>query len=119
MMAKVLLVDDDRALQELIKMSLEVEGHEVTVASDGRLAIAEITATPFDLIILDLVMPVMDGVCFIRWLRKEKGDETPVLIMSGAVKGGMVEQLKSSGATEVVCKPIDITTFLRRVNDLL
>ena len=119
MAAKVLLVDDDRALQELIKMSLEIEGHEVTVASNGKLAMADIEASPFDLIILDLIMPVMDGVCFIRWLRKERGNEVPVLIMSGASRDGMAQELKSNGATEVVRKPVDITTLLGQVNDLL
>lgn len=119
MAAQILLVDDDRALQELIKMSLEIEGHVVTAASNGKLAMAEIEASPYDLIILDLIMPVMDGVCFIRWLRKEKGNDVPVLIMSGAAREDILEELKSNGATEVVRKPIDITTLLGQVNDLL
>lgn len=116
---KILLVDDDPSLQELIQMSLELGGFEVVVAADGKHAMNEIEAGTFDLIILDLMMPVMDGVCFVRWLRGEKQDATPVLVMSGAVQQGMVEELKSIGVTAVVSKPIDIRGFLLQVNRLL
>jgi CheY-like chemotaxis protein len=117
--AKVLLVDDDRALQELISMSLELNGQRVIVASNGAEAMPLVDAQAPDLIILDLVMPVMDGVCFIRWLRQEQASDVPVLIMTGVDRPGMAEEMKSSGATEVVCKPIDVPTFLATVNQLL
>ncbi|UCE76857.1 MAG: response regulator [Gammaproteobacteria bacterium] len=117
--AKILLVDDDPALQELISISLELNGQQVLVASNGSEAMSLVDAQAPDLIILDLVMPVMDGVCFIRWLRQERASAVPVLIMTGVARPGMVEELKSSGATEVVRKPIDVTTFLDKVNQLL
>jgi DNA-binding response OmpR family regulator len=100
-------------------MTLELDGHQVTVASNGREAMRLIDQHAFELIVLDLVMPVMDGVCFIRWLREEKASTIPVLIMSGVARDGMVEELKNSGASDVVCKPIDTATFLAQVHRLL
>ena len=117
--ANVLCVDDDAALQELIRMTLELDGHQVTVASNGREAMRLIDELAFDLIVLDLVMPVMDGVCFIRWLRDERASTTPVLIMSGVARDGMIDELKKSGASDVVCKPIDTAAFLAQVHRLL
>jgi len=115
----ILLVDDDRALRELMKMSLEVEGHDTVIAENGKRAVTLVDQQKFDLIILDLVMPLMDGICFIRWLRQEKHSETPVLIMSGAVRDGMDDELRSNGATDVLRKPVDLETLLQQVNKLL
>ena len=115
----ILLIDDDRSLRELMKMSLEAEGYEVMVAADGKEAVTLVEQRNFDLIILDLVMPLMDGICFIRWLRQEQHSETPVLIMSGAVRDGMDDELRSNGATDVLRKPVDLDTLLRKVSELL
>jgi DNA-binding response OmpR family regulator len=115
----ILLIDDDRALRELMKMSLELDGYEVVVAADGKKAVTLFEQGNFDLIVLDLVMPLMDGVCFIRWLRQEQHSETPVLIMSGAVRDGMDDELRSNGATDVLRKPVNLETLLQQVNGLL
>ena len=115
----ILLIDDDRALRELMKMSLELDGYGVVVAEDGKKAVTLVEQGNFDLIVLDLVMPLMDGVCFIRWLRQEQHSETPVLIMSGAVRDGMDDELRSNGATDVLRKPVDLDTLLRKVSELL
>ena len=115
----ILLIDDDRALRELMKMSLELDGYGVVVAEDGKKAVTLVEQGNFDLIVLDLVMPLMDGVCFIRWLRQEQHSETPVLIMSGAVRDGMDDELRSNGATDVLRKPVNLETLLQQVNGLL
>jgi CheY-like chemotaxis protein len=115
----ILLVDDDWALRELMQLSLESVGYEVVVATDGKQAMELVEKDEFDLIVLDLVMPLMDGVCFIRWLREENNNNAPVLIMSGAAGGGMADELKSNGATDVLHKPVDLETLLQQVNRLL
>ena len=100
-------------------MILTLDGYQVSNASNGREAMQLLDQHVFDLIVLDLVMPVMDGLCFMHWLRQEKASDIPVLILSGVVREGMAEELKASGASEVLCKPVDTPAFLDQVHRLL
>ena len=81
-MARILVIDDDTAIRTVIKTVLERESFDVVVAEDGRSGIAALEGSRFDLILIDIFMPGMDGLESIRHLNKRAPD-VPVVAMSG------------------------------------
>jgi len=80
--AKVLVVDDDPAVQIMIKLVLERAGHAVVVAGDGRKGLAEFENETFDLLLLDIFMPGMDGLETMRMVRQAR-PALPIIVISG------------------------------------
>lgn len=115
--ARILIVDDQRSARDLIRMSLEKVGyHNLEYANNGQEALAKIARGAPDLIVLDLVMPSMDGYEFCTRLRQNpEFVDTPVLVQSsieGAEARGRVFEV---GASDIVSKPIERVEFLSRV----
>ena len=81
-MAKILVVDDDRAVQATIRLLLERAGHSVVVAGDGRQGLAAFEAGEFDLLFLDIFMPGMDGIETMRQVHRQQ-PRTPIIVISG------------------------------------
>jgi two-component system chemotaxis response regulator CheY len=81
---RTLVVDDDHDIAELVRLALTDEGYEVVIASNGSAALAAIEAAPFDLILLDMRMPVMDGWEFARTYRSRPEPRTPVVVITAA-----------------------------------
>lgn len=81
-MANILIVDDDPAVQMTIRLLLERAGYHVTVAGDGRKALALFEASQFDLLFLDIFMPGMDGLETMRHIRA-RAPAIPIIVMSG------------------------------------
>jgi CheY-like chemotaxis protein len=81
-LAKILIADDDSAVQATIRLLLERAGHSVAVASDGRKALAIFEAGEFDLLFLDIFMPGMDGLETMRLIH-QKQPLTPIIVISG------------------------------------
>jgi len=106
-------------LRELFSIGLESEGYEVSQASNGIEGQRFLEDEEYDLIVLDLLMPLMDGMHFIKWLRKEKMLQTPVLIMSAMINEEMKNKLMGFGATDVACKPVGLEVFLKKVRGLI
>jgi len=79
---KVLVVDDDRAVQLMIKLVPERAGHRVVVAGDGRKGLAEFESEEFDLLLLDIFMPGMDGLETMRMVRESRS-ALPIIVISG------------------------------------
>jgi CheY-like chemotaxis protein len=107
--ARVLVVDDDPAVRTTVKLVLEREHHAVTVAADGRAGLAALAAGGFDLVILDLFMPGMDGLETLREVRKHQ-PELPVIVMSGTVVAGerppdFLRMAVKLGAARSIAKP--------------
>lgn len=80
--AKILIVDDDSAVQATIKLLLERAGHKVVVASDGRKGLAILETGDFDLLFLDIFMPGMDGIETMRLVHRQQ-PLTPIIVISG------------------------------------
>jgi CheY-like chemotaxis protein len=80
--AKILIVDDDSAVQMTIRLLLERAGHSVVVAGDGRKGLAVFEAGDFDLVFLDIFMPGMDGLEIMRLVRQQR-PLTPIIVISG------------------------------------
>ena len=79
----ILVVDDDVVYRELLTLGLQAEGYDVVAAENGMVAKERLSQQEVDGIIVDLLMPMMDGLRFIQWLREEKGDkDVPVLVLT-------------------------------------
>jgi DNA-binding response OmpR family regulator len=82
-MARILVIDDDQAVRATLKVLLERIGHQVLTAEDGRRGLHSIVSEQFDLAIIDIFMPEMDGFETIRMVRKAN-PSIPIVVMSGA-----------------------------------
>src|SRR5262245_26747841 len=78
--ARVVVVDDDEALRDAVRRALRLEGYDVELAGDGDEALAQLADMSADLVVLDVLMPVLDGVTVCRRLRAS-GDPTPILML--------------------------------------
>jgi two-component system chemotaxis response regulator CheY len=113
----ILVVDDEDAIREVVAETLELEGYHVERAGDGEQALAKVKALHPDAVVLDLMMPVMDGWTFLQQCR---GDEichnTPVLVMSAYRR-----LAETARELHVPClaKPFDLDVFLAAVERLL
>ena len=115
-MAKILVIDDERAIRNTLKEILEFEGYAVDVAENGRVGLDMALATKYDLIYTDIKMPEMDGMEVLQAYRKNMqehgGDEAPVVMISGhGTVETAVEALKS-GAYDFIVKPLDLNRLL-------
>lgn len=120
MPAKILVADDDLMLQRLIVNTLKLEHHEVIVAGDGKQALDMVRSEEPDLVILDVMMPVLNGFDVCTELRKDPETATlPVIMLSGL--GQVQEKITGlrAGADEYLTKPVDPRELLTRVEMLL
>ncbi|NOZ54754.1 MAG: response regulator [Gammaproteobacteria bacterium] len=116
---RILLTDDDPLLQELLEIFLEANGYILYTAQNGKQATDAVKEQQFDLIILDLMMPVMDGQQFLHWLREEHNSTIPVMVLT-AMQGQNIEQdLLAAGANAVTFKPLSTNLLMESVNKLL
>lgn len=111
---RVLVVDDDATIREALAIVLAEEGYEVRVAEDGRAALEVLRDWRPDVILLDLMMPVMDGWTFHQEQRRlENAADVPVIVLSGARDArASAEQV---GAVAAIAKPFDLDVLLARV----
>jgi two-component system OmpR family response regulator len=115
---KILLVEDDRETADYLVRGLGEEGHSVEHVSDGREGLFRATGQSFDLIILDRMVPALDGLSVLKALRAASL-ETPVLILSAlASVSDRIEGLES-GSDDYLVKPFSFAELLARVNALL
>ena len=114
---RVLVVDDDPSIIETFGAILKSEGYEVLTASSGRDAVALARQEPVDLILLDLVMPGMDGLAALPQLREARPTAPVVILCADVEPDGEVEAF-GSGAVAVLLKPPDVDKLLRMVEEL-
>ncbi len=116
--ASILLVEDEEHLQDALKLNLELEGYEVTTANDGVAALKAIEDEYFDLIIMDVMMPEMDGISATESIRIRKND-VPILMLSAKnTSGDRVLGLRK-GADDYLTKPFNLEELLLRVEKLI
>jgi DNA-binding response OmpR family regulator len=117
--SRFLIVDDDADIRLLLRLALGAEGHDITEAEDGAAAIARLEADPPDLVLLDLMMPVVDGWEVLRSLG-ERGEAPSVVAVTALASHDqrhLVEVLEA-GAIDVVAKPFDIEWLVELVAQL-
>ena len=117
MAISVLIVEDDRNIAELLQMYLEKEGYAVTVAQDGGQGLSKFRAIRPDLVLLDVMMPVMDGWAVCRAIREES--TTPVIMLTAKSEtDDKVHGLKA-GADDYITKPFEMKEVLARIEAVL
>ena len=114
---RVLVVDDEPAVRESLERALTLEGHHVELAGDGRAALERLGDWSADAVILDLLMPGLDGVEVCRRLRKA-GDRTPVLMLTA--RDGVSSRVEGldAGADDYLVKPFALDELLARLRAL-
>lgn len=116
----VLIVEDDRFMRIELRYMMEGEGYEVAEASDGEEGLAAYTRLNPDIILLDAIMPVMDGfTCCLKLRSLSSGSRIPILMITGFEDRESVELAFKVGATDYVTKPIDWAVLRQRVRRLL
>lgn len=117
---RVLIVDDDRSMRYALRNVLESDGYEVEEAVNGALALATCERHMPDLVLMDAVMPVMDGFEACTALhRLAGGEQTPVLIVTALEDEGAIERAFSAGAKDYITKPVHFAVLRQRVTRLL
>ena len=116
-MSKILIVDDEFRIRELIKKYALYEGHEVAEAEDGEQAVLKCRNNTFDIIIMDIMMPVMDGFDAVKAIRRFSN--TPVIMLSA--KGEEYDRLTGfeSGVDDYVVKPFSPKELMMRISAVL
>lgn len=118
MSSKILIVDDEEAIVKLVSFNLEKEGFETLAAYDGREALDIIRREPLDLVVLDVMLPEMDGLSLCRQLRLD-GIQVPILMLTA--KDGEIDKVLGLeiGADDYLTKPFSPRELVARVRALL
>ena len=116
--ARILVVDDEELIRDLLRMVLVDEGYTVVTAADGEEAIVRLNTSPFDLVITDLVMPKVNGVEVLR-AAKAIDPDYPVMVITGYPSVETVTKLVRLGAGDYLTKPFNLDVVKVTVAKLL
>jgi DNA-binding response OmpR family regulator len=120
MPATILVVDDDPVIQKLLAVNFEMEGYRVVTAGDGEEALACISAEHPDVVVLDVMMPKVDGIEVVRRMKADPATApVPVLLLSARAQAKDVAEGLDAGADGYMTKPFDPVDLLERVASLL
>ena len=116
-MARILVVDDEQKIRELIRKYAEFEGHDVDEASDGFAAVKLAEVNDYDLIVMDVMMPDLDGFSAVKAIRKIK--QTPVIMLSA--RGEEYDRIHGFevGVDDYVVKPFSVKELMMRIQAIL
>lgn len=116
MLTRVLVIDDDEELTEMLKLVLEPNAFEVFTANTGSKGIELVRLTDPDVLILDLLMPDMDGWDVCRTVREFSN--VPILVLSALSKPGLVARALDEGADDILTKPMPISMLIAHLKKL-
>ena len=113
-MKKILIIEDESSISDFVKLELEYEGYQVSIKEDGREGLKEALENDYDLIILDIMLPSMNGFEICRRLKRKKN--TPVIMLSA--KDSVTDKVNGLqiGADDYIPKPFAIEELLARIN---
>jgi len=119
-MTRILLVEDDELNRDMLMRRLERKGMEVEIAVDGREAIEKSTQGCFDMVLMDISLPVMDGYEATRAIRaQERTQNLPIIGLSAHAMVGDREKALQAGCDDYDTKPVDLPRLLAKINTLL
>ena len=117
-MSKILLIEDDKIIQKIIKQRLEQDGHDVLLANDGIEGVALAQSKEPDLILMDMLLPRLNG-----WLATEqikaKLIDTPIVALTGAATAEDKQKMLAAGCSDLVIKPVNFAELAAKINALL
>ena len=115
-MAKILIIEDEEPIRELVKLNLEMAGYETLVAADGQEGLTLIESHDIDLIILDIMLPKLDGYELMPTINKKN---IPTIMLTA--KDGLMDKVKGleMGADDYITKPFEAIELLARVKSVL
>lgn len=121
--SNVLLVEDERDISELMALHLKREGHEVTVVENGEDALKQLEQNPFDLVVLDWMLPGLSGLEICKKVRNDREREAisrvPILMVTARAHTSDIVLGLEMGADDYLTKPFEIPIFMARVRALL
>jgi CheY-like chemotaxis protein len=116
---KILVVEDNLEVVQVIYTCLHIEGYEVFTAVNGREALDIVAAQPFDLILMDVMMPEMDGLDAVRKLKEDKATaDIPVIMLTARGEAGDIMKSLQAGAELHLTKPFDCDELLTVIDRL-
>jgi two-component system alkaline phosphatase synthesis response regulator PhoP len=116
MAKRVLLVDDSETVIQFEKLMLRGLGYDLVTAKNGKLALEQVASQKPDLILLDLMMPEMDGIETLRRLKeKPESKDIPVVVVTTTGDPGVVEQAFAAGCNDYITKPVDKVELLGKL----
>lgn len=111
------MVEDEKALAKALSLKLTTAGFPVTVAYDGQEAVGLLASQEFGLVILDLIMPRMDGFGVLEWMKKE-GKQTKVIVLTNLGQGEDIGKIKDMGVTDYFVKAnISLGELVEHIKD--
>jgi two-component system KDP operon response regulator KdpE len=116
-MGNILIVEDDVNIRKLVSVNLEKRGYKVTEAVDGNQAMFLFRQYPFDLVLLDLILPGISGVDVCTWIRSRS--DTPIIVLSGMKDEELKVTALDAGADDYITKPFGHDELLARVRAIL
>jgi two-component system response regulator HydG len=120
-LASILIIDDDETILNVFQRFLSGKGHDVRVASDGRTGLRVLECGSVDLVITDIMMPEVDGLEVVMFIRS-RGESIPVIAISGgmhALPMDFLPMARKFGAAQVLYKPVELSALLAAVNAAL
>ncbi len=118
MNTRILLVEDEQSLAETIKLNLELEGHHVSLVNDGKKALKAVKSARYDLIILDVMLPELDGFTVCESIRIENNDVPILFLTAKSSSADRVNGLRIGG-DDYLTKPFNLEEMLLRINNLI
>lgn len=120
MSKRILVVDDSESIRELVGLTLESSGYQVSKGVDGQDAMKFLDGSEIDLVITDLNMPNVDGIQFIKEIRKTTGYATiPILMLTTESQAAKKDEAKAAGATGWIVKPFVQDKLLQVVKKVI
>ena len=119
-MSHVLIIEDDEHIRDLIALHIGLEGHQTTGIGDGHEGLRRATSEPFDLVVLDLMLPGVDGIAICRAIRRSgPNQDVPILMLTARREETDKVLGLESGADDYLAKPFGIRELVARVRALL
>lgn len=116
-MRKILIADDERRFVELLSSELEAAGHSVDIVHDGVEAVLKVLDNKYDIALLDIMMPNLDGINATRIIRKIN-HSMPVIVFSGVAGSGEMALSLKAGAQRCLTKPFSVGTLLAEIKTI-
>ena len=113
---KILLIDDEPEFAEMVKIRLEANGYQIDLAADGATGIARVAVDRPQLILLDVMMPGLDGFAVLRRLREDAATRAlPIIMLTARGEFKSITEAQALGATDYLIKPVDTNELLKLI----